>query len=67
MVEFFKVSSLTYSQIATHFSAIDIGHAVCIGTEQLGYMEPVDQDDDRIWYEYFIREDYYNRYQLARV
>ncbi len=67
MTEFFKVSSLTYTQIGRHFSATEIPHGLMIGTETVGYMEEVDRDEDRMYFDYFIREDYYNRYQLACV
>jgi hypothetical protein len=67
MPEFCKVSSLTYDQIAREFSAEHFMHSLNIGYEQIGYMDMVEQDEDRMYFEYFIREDYYNRYQLACV
>jgi hypothetical protein len=67
MSEYIKVSSLTYTQIGNHFNADEIPHAIMLGNVTLGYMEEVERDEDRMYFDYYISEYYYNRYQLACV
>jgi len=67
MIEYTKVSSLTYTQIGKHFNATDVAHALVLGNEDIGYMEEVERDEDRMYFDFFIREDYYNDYQLACI
>lgn len=67
MTEFFKVSSLTYHQIGREFGAEHNMHSLNVGYEQVGYMQMIDQDEDRMYFEYFISEDFYNKYQLACI
>lgn len=67
MSEYVKVSSLVYSQIGREFSAEEFMHSMSIGYDTIGYMEMVERDEDRMHFDYFIREDYYSRYQLICV
>ena len=67
MSDYTKVSSLTYTQIGQHFNADEIAHGMMIGAETIGYMDEVERDEDRMYFDFFINEDYYNRYQLACI
>jgi hypothetical protein len=67
MSDYTKVSLLTYTQICDHFKADELHHAMMLGNVTLGYMEEVDRDEDRMYFDYYVSEYYYNRYQLACI
>lgn len=58
-----KVTNYTYMMIEKFFNADIVRHGFFVGTEQVGFMECVDQDEDRMYFDHYVREDFFNKYQ----
>jgi len=56
------VSSIMYSQIGTHFGAVHNMHSMDVGDVNIGYMDMVDKDEDRMFFDYYVLKDYYLQY-----
>jgi hypothetical protein len=64
-MSYIKVSSREYTLIGDHFNAWALTHCLFVDNDSIGYMEEVEREEDRMYFDFFIREDYYNLYQLA--
>lgn len=63
MTNFVKVPNRTYMMIEDFFNAEIVHHGFFIGEQQAGFMEVVDKDEDRMFFDYYVREDFFNKYQ----
>jgi hypothetical protein len=56
-------STVDYEKVINHFGVPVEGYwAARVDGELIGYVEEIDRDEDRIYYEYFIMKEWYERY-----
>jgi hypothetical protein len=60
-----KVAKTVYQQI-------EVGGEVChhgftVNGEHVGSMEVVDQDEDRFWFDYYVRADFYRSWRESAL
>ncbi len=67
MKNFNQVSKLTFAQIGKELGADVHSGLMYLNDEMVGYLQEWDREEDRIYYDYFVREDVYNLYEKSCV
>jgi hypothetical protein len=67
MTDWMKVSKATFNQMAKNFSAEWVTHGFTVDGVFSGSMEIVDQDEDCYWFDYYVTEELYQRYEAECV
>jgi hypothetical protein len=67
MKNFNQVSKLTFAQIGKELGANEYSGLLYLNDEMVGYCKEWDREEDRIYYDYFVREDVYNLYEKSCV
>jgi len=67
MSDWMKVSKNTFNQMAKNFNAEWITHGFQVNGVPSGAMVVVDQDEDCYWFDYYVTEELYHRYEAECV
>lgn len=63
MSDWMKVSKATFNQMAKNFNADWTTHGFTVDGVLVGSMVVVDQDEDCYWFDYYVTEELYHRYE----
>lgn len=63
MGDWMKVSKATFNQMAKNFNAEWTTHGFTVDGVLAGSMVVVDQDDDCYWFDYYVTEELFHRYE----